>query len=416
MNWLRKGFVGLLSIVLLLCLFGIAASTNIVRNLGQPTQIESWLSDSKIYDNVMASVLQQSKEEGSSNSASVSPSDPQVSAAAIEAFSPELIQQSVSTFLASNYAWLNGKTDKPDFVIDLSDAKQNFANKVGEAVYQNLSTVPVCTPTQLAQIQLPANPLTVTCRPAELNAQTESARVTEEISNGDFLSKPLITADTIGQGDQATPSKPYYEKLSIAPKIFKFAVWAPLILTALAILIALGVVFLSRDRRRGTRRVGIIALEVGVILIAAKFAADYFTNKFEDQILKGSAFATGQLKQPTSDFIHKVESELVLLNLLFGILFVVIALIIFGILFKTRAGSSKPKPRAAAPREGGAGQPEEPQPQPALAPRTPLQPRQTAPPTTDLANRLKPKPVTKPAAPKGLGKTPPRRKPPRLVQ
>ncbi|MEK7594219.1 MAG: hypothetical protein AAB436_01090 [Patescibacteria group bacterium] len=401
MNWLRKGFVGLLSIVLLLSLFGIVATASAVHNL-QPKKIEAWIAKSKIYDHVIASVVEQSsKDSGSSDSSSVSPSDPEVQKAIESAFSPQLVEQGVNTFIDSNYAWLSGKTAKPEFVIDLTDAKQQFATQVGEAVTKHLSSVPVCTPAQLAQIQLPTNPLTTTCRPAELNPQAEGARVATELSNGDFLSKPLITAATVGQNDQGTQSKPYYEKLSYAPKIYKFSQYAPFILGLVALLAALGVVFFSRDKRRGLRRVGIISLEVGVILIITKFLADTMTKRLEAKILKDSL--SGALKQPTSNFIHQVESQLVLLNLIFGIAFILIAIVLFTMLFRTR--DSKPKPRKPVADTMLSTPPEPPK----AAPRQP-QPATSPKPSTDIANRLKP------TGPPPLGKNPPRRKPPRLVQ
>ncbi|MEK7059238.1 MAG: hypothetical protein AAB971_00555 [Patescibacteria group bacterium] len=415
MNWLRKGFVGLLSIILLITLVGIASTANLVHNLSQPNKLEAWLHDSKLYDHVVASALDQSKNsDNSGGSGSISPSDPEVSQAAVDAFSPQLIEQGVNTFLNSNYAWLSGKTDKPDFVIDLSDAKQQFAKRVGDAAYKHLASIPVCTSAQLEQIQLPANPLTVNCRPAELSPQTESARVAEEISNNDFLSKPVITASNLSQGEQGGSSKPYYEKLSVAPKAYRLALFAPLILSVLAPLLALGIVFMSRDRRKGVRRVGIIILEAGIILLATKFVADFSVNRLQAKLLNDPSLS--QLKQPLSDFIHQVESQLVQFNLLFGILFVVLAVVIFVILFRAKA--QKPKPRNAASQLDNAVAANEPAPsQDTLpAPRSRSPQPSSSQPASDLADRLKPRSPAKPTGPPSLGKNPPRRKPPRLVQ
>jgi len=412
MIWLRKGFVYLLSIVLLVCLLGLAGVTGVSRNLSHPDKLENWLTASKIYDHLTAAVLNQSQKSGNDNSGSgsVSLSDPAVQQAAQTAFSPVLLQDSVNSFLNSNYAWLAGKTATPEFNIDLSSAKQNFAKLVGQAAATHLAALPVCTPAQLAQISIPVDSLSITCRPVTLSPQAENARITQSVNgSSDFLSNPVITASSVNQTQKSSPSQPYYQKLSWAPKAYQLSLKLPWILGALVLLSTLGIVFIAPEKRRGVRRVGIVLMEAGIILIIEKLVADALIKKLENRAVHGNSLAS-QLQQPISDLLHRIEIQLVQNYLWFGISFLLIALVIFVILFKTRQQrAAKPKtPKASF--DDTATTPQTDARNIRLAPRY----RQPSEDTTDL-QPMAPKP-TPAGTPPPIGKNPPRPKPPRLIQ
>lgn len=415
MIWLRKGFVHLLSVVMLVSLVGMAIAIGFTHAFSHPAKLESWLADSKLYDHLIAAALDQSQKSGNDNGSSgtVSLSDPAVKQAAEKAFSPQLLQNSVGTLLDSNYAWLSGKTAKPGFSIDLSKAKLGFAQSVGQASATYLAGLPVCSPTQLAQIPIPLDPLTASCRPAALDPKVEGASVTQEINNsGDFLSDPVITASTLNQNQKSNQSQPYYQKLSYAPRAYKLGLKLPWILGALALLSILGIVFIAPQRRRGLRRVAIVLLEASLILLLVKFVADTLVNRSEDKIIRGNTLA-GQLKQPISYLLHKLESQLVQPDLWFGIAFLLIALLIFIALFRTRKSTGQPKPPRVSPVTMAAA-PEPPHAQDANNLR--LKPRQR-PAGGDTATGLNPA-TSRPGSTNlpPVGKNPPRPKRPRLIQ
>ena len=62
--------------------------------------------------------------------------------------------------------------------------------------------------------------------------------------------------------------------------------------------------------------------------------ADYAFKKLEHSIFNNNS--VGQLQQSLTDFAHRVEATLVKTDLLFGIAFIVLAVIIFAVLIKTR--------------------------------------------------------------------------------
>jgi hypothetical protein len=340
MNWLRKSLGHLLAVLFLVSLLGIAVCVSANRNLSQPDKLKGWLSDSKIYDNLIAGTLEKAeKDEAKAGDAdTVSLSDATVQQAAEKAFSPQLLQQSVNTFLDANYAWLQGKTPTPSFTIDLTDAKATFAQRVGKIVGDRLASLPACTPDQLAKIQIPVDPLTVTCRPASLDPTTEAKRVTDEITASDFLSQPEVTASSLGR-DENSQDKPYYEKLAWAPTAYKIGQKAPLILAALAILLALLVIFLHPEQRKGIRKVAFVMAFAGILLVASKYITDFFVNKFEDKLFAGNV--TDQLQTSRSNLLEQVEAAFIQTNLWFGIAFLILAAVLLIWLFQSRERRSK---------------------------------------------------------------------------
>ena len=366
MIWLRKGAVHLLSLILFVTLLGTALTTGANMAFSHPDKIETWLSQSGLYSHFVDEVTTQAQKSTGGNNSSVALTDVAVQQAAKSSFTPQLLQQDVNTFLNSNYAWLEGKTSVPNFSIDLGPTKQTFAQTVGSYVTTYLSGLPVCTPAQLAQLgnSQSVDPLSLSCRPAVLNPQTEGTQITQQLaSSGDFLSNPVLTANNLNPSPKnGQNQQPYYQKFSSAPKAYRAAIHLPLVLVIIALLSALGILFMAVTRRRGERRIGVVLLVVGILLVLIKFGADKAFKQVEDKIFNSSNI--GQLQQSLTDFAHRVESQLVKIDLLFGIVFLLIAVIILGSLFATRQRQPKssnaeklplPADKGAAPDQSATG-------------------------------------------------------------
>lgn len=417
MIWLRKGFVHLLSTLLLIALLGAALATSANLNLSHPTKIENWLSQSKLYDNFVNTAVTQAQKSTSNNSGSTPLNILAVRQAAASAFSPELLQQSVNTFLDSNYAWLQGKTIQPEFTIDLSSAKQSFAKQVGQYTQAHLAGLPVCTNAQLAQIPNPANvdPLSLTCRPPSLSPAAVNTQVTQKIYGSDgFLSNPVITPQSFQpKGNGGPPSQPYYQKLSMAPKAYRLGQKLPYILGVFSLLCMLGIIFIAPRRRQGLRRVGVVLFEAGILLVVAKFISDYVFKKLEHRVFTSSD--VGQLQQSLIDFGHHVQHQIVTNNLYFGVAFLVLAIIIFLILFLTRQHNAKPGVPEASSEESVPLGSETNAPQ-SQADTVQLAPRRHQPRVLDISRPSTPvEPTQQTPAPQSPSQ-PSRPKRPRLIQ
>lgn len=412
MHGFRKVFVGFLALCLLVVLLGMADATSINRNFSSPDKLEAWLTDSQIYNHIIPSALSRAQTNGSQDgtSSSVSLNDAGVEQAAFQAFSPAFLQQSVNTFLNGNYAWLKGQTKTPVFIVNLNGPKQTFATTIGQLVQTHLASLPVCTPAQLSQLQLPVDPLTVACRPMTLDPKTEGDQVAASITSGDFINKPVITASSFDQTENSGQAQPYYQKVAFLPKVYSAAQWSPVVLGVISLLLILAIIFIAVPRCKGVRRVGSTLIVAGILLLITKFASDIAVTKIEASKLFAQTF-TGQLRTPYHVLLHQIETSLVQTDLYFGIAFLVIGVaIIVGLILTRGRGAKQPKAPIAPPA----------QPDPASATSNiKLAPRRQ-PTNTDVAGpsggpqpqpRLRPSsaPLTPSPKPK-----PPR--PPRLIQ
>jgi hypothetical protein len=396
MVWARKALASLLVLVLLASLLGTALSTSANSALVHQQKVETWLNQSNLYQRFLSNAITQAKTSAGSNQAqgSITLSDSAVQQAADSAFSIKLFQRSLNTFLNSNYAWLEGKSAQPNFTIDLTGAKQNFAAQIGQYVQEHITSLPVCSAQQLAEIGSASNidPLKITCRPPTLDAQAEAALVTQRVNNsGGFLSNPVITANNINPNGGSS-SQPYYQKFSRAPKFYQVAVKLPWIYAVLAVISALGVILLARRKRNGLRRVGGSLVTIGVILLIIKFLANRLFNHLEKHVFNQTS--DGQLQQSLTHFLNQVEAQMSKIILWFGIGYIILAAIILILLVLTRRRHSKHK--ASKPIPPGDSD--------SIASRLSNTPRQA------------PKTAPQPPRPAPAGPPPRPKRPPRLIQ
>jgi hypothetical protein len=342
MKWVRLAFVYLFSFILFISLIFVALAISAQITLAHPNKIESWLSQSHIYSNLQSTITDQAQntiENDVSGGASISKT--LIRQAAQSAFPQALLQQGVHIFISSNYAWLEGKSTTPDFKIDFSGAKIKFATKVAESsVLAHLTSLPVCTAAQTTQLQS-ANPLLLSCRPANINPHVEANQVSQQVSSSTgFLSNPVITASSLGTKVQ-NGGEPYYTKLSNLPKGYQIAQKLPWVLSIISVLSILMVIFCSRSKRLGIRRATAVLLVSGILLVIDKFVTDLIFNRVKGQAF--SSFNNGQIEQSLTSFARYVESELVKIDLWFGIGYIILALILFGVLIATHKKQSKAK-------------------------------------------------------------------------
>jgi hypothetical protein len=338
MSLWRKSLVHFLSLVLFLSLLGGAYATSGNIAFRHPDKVKIWLKESNLYGHFVSEVIAQGqKSAGDQQTGTVSLSDSAVQQAAQTAFTSDNVQQNVEKFLDANYAWLEGKTDKPSFMIDLTTAKQSFADQVALYTKTRLTSLPVCTPAQLQQIQASGDldPLSISCRPSYLTPDASAAQVKTQIENSqDFLSNPVVTPDNFSQNQGVKTSQPYYKQLSYAPTLYKVGGWAPLIAGLLAILSGVAIVLLHSRKRTALRQVGLLVLFAGIILVAGKFLTDLAFDRAKKALV--NAQTVGQLQQALTDFLHRAESQLVKIDSYFGIAFLLIGAAILLYLIFTR--------------------------------------------------------------------------------
>lgn len=328
MIWLKRFFGGLFALILFGSLVSLASSIATQRTFGNPTQIKTWLVQSHIYDKLVNSALDVAQKDNTDSGAdgSIELTNQKVKEAANAAFTPEVLQQSAEEFINASYDWLNGKTSTPQFKIDLTNAKQTYADKVGQYVTQRLSKLTVCTAEQQAKLQIPVDSLTITCRPASLDPKAEGQRVTNEIMKSAFLTNPVITQDTFARNTNDPKSSPYYQAISQAPLLYKISKYAPFVFGGLILISSAIVIFAAPNRRKGWRRVGTITLSAGIVLVVSKFTTEFSVNKLKE--LQPDTALINQLKQPSDYLIEKVTGVYWDTFLILGGIFIFLGILI----------------------------------------------------------------------------------------
>ncbi len=388
---MRKFGVFLLSVILFFALLVTAFSTSSNMAFTHPNKIKKWLNQSNLYGAfVENAIVQAQKTTGADGSGGVSLSDAAVKQRAQASFSSQALQKDVDTVIDSNYSWLEGKTNKPSFSVDLSNAKQSFADRVGQYVTTYLNGLPACTPAQQASFDSQTtDPLMMFCRPSDINPAQEGAQVTEQIANnGNFLSDPVVTADNINP-DGTMYAAPYYQRLSSLPPAYQVGKKIPLAAAAAVVASTIGIFFLAARRRKGLKIIGVILAVDGLILIATRLVSDQAFNKLQRHVFNENTI--GQLQKALTTFFNLAEQQLVKVDTWFGIGYLVLALIVLIVLRNTRKRELSPALSGNAPVAPK---------RPPAAPATKNMPRKTAPP----------RPATKKTKPTSYPKRP------RLIQ
>lgn len=332
MSWLRHGLVP----VLLVALLATALATSANHAFAKPTNLKTWLHQSNFYDHFVSYTADQTAHSLSSSTAAQVSSDPGVINAAKKALTPQKFEDSVNSFIDGNYAWLQGKTDKPNFSIDLSQTKDSFAGQAGQYASNRFAALPACSVADLAQIDVQnLNYYTLNCRPPGVSAAAVAELATRQVQQSDtFLTGAPLTADTIGKavdsGAQSSgqSSTPYYKKLSVAPTLYKLSLVVPWIAGGVAILATLGIILLAPVRRRGVRHVATTLATAGVILVIGKLLADAVFH-FATHKLLAAASANQLLQQSVVDISHHAETTLARTDFWFGLGYLLLAVGLF---------------------------------------------------------------------------------------
>lgn len=358
---MRKYFYHTLSGILFLLLIATAWSSALTLTFSKPDNIKAWLSESKLYDHFVDNAIKQSQEpseNGTSNDVSEAPlSDPAVQQAAKAAFTPDVVQKAVNTFLDGNYAWLQGKTEKPEFNINLTEAKALLATNLGNYAAERAKSLPRCKTLQEVY-QAEQEYLAATCKPITVTPAQVGAAVTEDVVvSKDFLVNPVITPDTFSSetlkgGDQegAPAEQPYYEKFSSLPSAYKLATALPWILALVSVLAGAGIVFLAATKRSGLKRVGKILIGAGTIVLLLIVVSGAGFSRLEHQVFTKDN--VGLLQQSLVDFAHRAQSALTKVDLWFGITFVLLGIAVLIALRYIWPDAKYPKkPMAPDPKE-----------------------------------------------------------------
>jgi hypothetical protein len=203
----------------------------------------------------------------------------------------EFIQSNSESFIDSLYAWLSGKTEQPQFTVDLTEAKQKLIDGVAAAAQNRYEGLPICTLEQVRSLGTDIDPFNAPCQPPGLASSAVQEKVrTELASNQEFLKDTVLTAEDLPKDEQG---RTVTDNLAAAPDAYNLAKSLPWLLALVSLLLAAAVVFLSDTKLRGLRSIGITLLGTGIFLFIGSFLITYAFNQ---------ANKPGKLVQEGNDF------------------------------------------------------------------------------------------------------------------
>jgi hypothetical protein len=367
MQFVRRSFLTIFGAALPLLLLATAFNFGVLQVIGSPEPVKKILSGSGIYNSVVGTALEQAKTT-SSGTSEVSLNDPTIKKAAQESFSPDVVKNSSEKVVDGIYVWLDGKSPQPQFDIDLSNAKNDFADKVGEAAKTKAATLPVCTSAPTT-----TDPFSATCVPPGVTPEQIGDQAKNDVLKGQgFLEHPKITASSF---KSASGNHSLFEgKLKGAPKKYQLAKKTPYILAGLTILAMLAIVFLSTTRRKGLRRVGVILAIVGVFMLAFAWGLNrVVTQNITPKIVVENKVLQSNMRNLATDITHRVDRN----YWIFGIVYAALGLIL--ILTTLFVGRNRSKKSPAATKAQAVNQTPQNNPVPSQQPR-PAPPRRKSPP------------------------------------
>jgi uncharacterized membrane protein len=284
--------------------------------LGQPQPLEKALDQSGLYRSIVQNVVSENAA-----SSSLPLKDPQIQAAAQQAFPPALLEKSTNQVLDGTYAWLQGKTTSPQFTVDLSPAKKQFASSVGSYVQQRLDSLPPCTLANMPSNLNSVNPFTLSCSPPGVTKAAIVEQSKEQVlANTDILNQTLYTPDTLKNDSGQT----FTDKLQAIPRAYHALIVSIYLTGVVAILATIGIILLHTSRRAGLRRVAITSFSVGVISALMAFLGSYILRRATDTLTQSSQ--TTQLVQTKLVVVlHLLANDLRTWWLGYGLMLVAVA-------------------------------------------------------------------------------------------
>jgi len=252
--------LGLVVLLFISTLLTFGVGYGLLRIFGNADSVKGALANSGIYQSIVEDALQQTQQGQTETGDNKIPLDrPEVQNIIKNAASPELLQTKTENALDSLYAWIHGETPTLAFNLEVSDIKSNLATGIEQYVTQHVASLPACTPGQAGNAT--DDPFNAACRPEGVDPAQLAAQTKDKLLTGEFMEDTTISADTIKTDDGQTLA----QKVGEVPNIYQGVSWGIYGAGILALLSAIGVVFLSINWRSGIKKLSIIVIVVGVL-------------------------------------------------------------------------------------------------------------------------------------------------------
>jgi hypothetical protein len=247
-----------LGLILLL----MAVVISIIYTVGSASYIKTSFKETGFYDKFTGSILKLADAQ-SVNQTSDNQVLAELTPVVKKSVTPEFVQNGFETAVDSFDNWLNGKTQNPNFSIDLSQIRASLVSQTAVYFQARISGLPPCQSYKSYNFYQDYDPINATCRPP-VNLTDADYRSAAEYFISDVLPADKQTANFNPLNIQPSAPKTFASDLPIYNKIFRLLPWILGILGAVCIAL---VIFLNRSKARALRSIGHTFVWPGVILL-----------------------------------------------------------------------------------------------------------------------------------------------------
>jgi hypothetical protein len=262
--------ISLIGTTLVLCLFFIVYGLVFNQITSDRNEIKSILTQSNLYEKLPPAIYDSSAENN--NRQTFAPlDDPQVREIALDTFTPAVAQNNIENLIDGTYDWLEGKTNQPEFVLDVKDTKDQFANRVGDYAKEKSTSLPDCSFSQLQKIQNSEefNIFTANCVPPFISPQVIDQQTASAIKQSDeVLGDGTLKASEL----ENARGEPLFKNLDNIPDTFSAVKFTPLILLAFSSLLIFALLKVSKNKTEGLKRVSRWVGLAGVLIFLTPIA------------------------------------------------------------------------------------------------------------------------------------------------
>ncbi|HET7529033.1 MAG TPA: hypothetical protein VFJ84_02280 [Candidatus Saccharimonadales bacterium] len=321
MNIARKAALGILSPLFVLLLFATAFDIGFINVAAHPEAVKQLVAESGVYDSIVPNIL---KQQGNIATplGNISASNPAVQKAVSQAITPQEVRKNAEAAIDGVYAWLDGKTARPDFSFNLAGQQADFADSVAASVQNRLASLPACTYSQSLVIARSGSfdIEHATCLPQDISAAGAARQVKTYLrNNSDFLNNMNVDAASLkNSSGQSVFEQPGVRNI---PTQYQRAKKTPVILAVLTVLAGAGIVFLSRSRQAGLRHIGLNLLVIGAVMLVFSWSLNrVMSNEITPKIRLDNAVLQSDLRRLATDISQRIDRNYWIFGSLYAVL------------------------------------------------------------------------------------------------
>ncbi|MCA1806608.1 MAG: hypothetical protein LC687_01915, partial [Actinobacteria bacterium] len=197
------------------------------------------------------------------------------------------------------YAWLDGITEQPEFVIDFGPARERFAEELAVYATERLQALPTCA--SLDQLPGEIDLLTVECLPPGFDPMEETSTYTDELlASDEFIPEVGFSSAELLENIEDPDGK-----MSSIPNGFQWLVRSVWVIAGVIVALSLGLFTLASTKRIGIRRVGIQFFVAGLwlgfstlivwLLQDGLFQNNIMTTELQNAFIRAGELLVGEI-------------------------------------------------------------------------------------------------------------------------